>query len=273
MRKFTSRRRPPFARKPNDDRKDAQHPTSWDHVAEWYGGYLSQKDTVQRDIVFPGALRLLGVGKGKTFLDIACGEGSFAQMISRQGGDVVGFDAAPALVRRAQMKNAKGAEFVVADAERFAERLGGKKFDGASCILAIQNIKNMQSVFDNAARVMKRDGSLVVVLNHPAFRIPRQTSWGFEEERKLMYRRVDSYMTENAIPIAMHPGEAPSMKTLSFHRPLSAYIAALAKAGFVVDAIEEWVSNKTSDSGSRAKAENRSRAEIPLFMAVRAKKR
>ena len=273
MQKFSGRQHPPFARKPNGDRRDAKPSTSWDHVAEWYGGYLSQKDTVQRDIVFPGALRMLGVGKGKLFLDIACGEGSFAQMIAKQGGDVMGLDAAPALVRRAQMKNVKNAEFVVANAEHFADRVGDKKFDGAACILAVQNIKNMEGLFQSAAQVLKRDASLVIVLNHPAFRIPRQTAWGFEEERKLMYRRVDSYMTPNGIPIAMHPGDAPSMKTLSFHRPLSAYITALADAGFVVDAMEEWVSNKISDSGPRAKAENRSRQEIPLFMAIRAKKR
>ena len=42
-------------------------------------------------------------------------------------------------------------------------------------------------------------------------------------------------------------------------------------AGFYVDAMEEWVSNKKSLPGKRAKAENRSKKEIPLFLALRAR--
>ena len=35
--------------------------------------------------------------------------------------------------------------------------------------------------------------------------------------------------------------------------------------------MEEWISNKKSEPGKRAKAENRSRKEIPLFLALRSK--
>ena len=45
----------------------------------------------------------------------------------------------------------------------------------------------------------------------------------------------------------------------------------LSNAGFAVDGLEEWISNKKSRPGKRAKAENRSRKEIPLFLALRAK--
>lgn len=265
MRTKSGKKTQPFRRqqKPN-------HPTSWNHVADWYGGYLSRENTIQKEIVWPGALRLLGVGKDRAFLDIACGEGSFVAMIAKQGGEVVGIDAAPALIERAKSKKIRGATFFVLDAERFGGRFNN--LDGASCILALQNIKDMHAVFQNATRALKKGAPFVIVLNHPAFRIPRQSSWGFEEARKLQYRRIDSYLTENAIPIQMRPGDAPSVKTLSYHRPLQSYVAALASAGFVVDAMEEWTSNKTSDSGPRAKAENHARTEIPLFMAIRARK-
>ena len=70
----------------------------------------------------------------------------------------------------------------------------------------------------------------------------------------------------------MHPGISGSAKTLSFHRPLQYYFKALAKAGFAVDRLEEWISHKASDSGPRAKAENVARKEIPLFLYLSAKK-
>lgn len=246
--------------------------TSWDAVGEWYGTHLSAPGTYQSEVVWPGAMRLLGVGPGKTFLDVACGEGSFAQLIVKQGGSVVGIDAAPTLVRQAQNKKIRDAEFFVADAAGSIAMYNGKTFDGAAIVLALQNMSDMNGTLANVSKVMKRGAPVVIVLNHPAFRIPRQSSWGFEEERKMMYRRVDSYLTENAIPMLMHPGDAPDVKTTSFHRPISSYITSLAANGFVVDAMEEWISHKESTSGPRAKSENRIRKEVPMFLAIRARK-
>lgn len=246
--------------------------TSWENVAEWYGTHLSAPGTYQTEVVWPSAMRMLGVGPGKTFLDVACGEGTFAQMISKQGGGVVGIDASPTLIRQAQNKHIRNAEFVVADASRFAHHFQKRLFDGAAMILALQNVEDMAGVFTHVSKVLEKNAPFVIVLNHPAFRIPRQSSWGFEESRKMMYRRVDSYLSENAIPMLMHPGQNQHIKTTSFHRPLSSYVAALATAGFMIDGMEEWISHKESTSGPRAKAENRIRKEIPMFLAIRARK-
>jgi hypothetical protein len=106
-------------------------------------------------------------------------------------------------------------------------------------------------------------------MNHPCFRQPRQSGWGWDEQRKLQYRRVDRYLSPYEMPILAHPGSAPDVKTTSFHRSLTAYVEALAKHGFAITALEEWTSHKQSDSGPRAKAENVARQEIPLFLAMR----
>jgi hypothetical protein len=70
-------------------------------------------------------------------------------------------------------------------------------------------------------------------------------------------------------PIVTHPGSAPTEFTWTYHRPLEDYIKASARAGLLIDALEEWPSHKTSDSGLRAAAENLARKEIPLFLALR----
>ena len=246
--------------------------TSWENVAEWYGTHLSAPGTYQSEVVWPGALRMLGVGPGKTFLDVACGEGSFANLVVKQGGAVVGIDAAPTLIRQAQNKHIRNAEFLVGDATNADRNLRDRKFDGAALVLALQNINDMPAVFAGVSRMLNKNAPFVIVLNHPAFRIPRQSAWGFEDERKMMYRRIDSYMSENAIPMQMHPGDAPTINTTSFHRPISSYITALSAAGFAVDAMEEWISHKESTSGPRAKAENRIRREVPMFLAIRGRK-
>ena len=73
------------------------------------------------------------------------------------------------------------------------------------------------------------------------------------------------------IPINMNPGDRNSPITMSYHHPLSDISKMIKDAGFVIDLIEEWTSDKESE-GRVAKMENRSRSEIPLFMAIVAKK-
>ncbi len=248
--------------------------TSWEPVANWYGKKVKEEDSYQTTIVFPGALRLLKPQQKKQYLDIACGEGSFAQMIARAGGEVTGLDISSSLIKAAEAKHIRNATFRVANAKEFSRYFPPLSFDGATCILAVQNINDMDAVFRDAAKVLKKNAPLVIVLNHPVLRIPRQTSWGFDESKKMQYRRIDGYLIPNEIPILAHPGKGEhSEKTFSFHRPIQDYVRALGEAGFVIDALEEWTSDRRSESGERARTENRSRNEIPLFMAIRAVKR
>ncbi len=247
---------------------------SWEPVAKWYGQHLKEEDTFQAEVIFPGSLRLLYPVKGKSYIDIACGEGSFARAVANTGASVLGFDISSTLIKQAEAKKIKGATFRVANATDFARYYDAASFDGASCNLAVQNIEDFAAVFKDAGKVLKSGAPFVIVLNHPMFRIPRQTGWGWDEKRGLQYRRTDAYLTPNEIPIVTNPGSgARSNVTYSYHRPLEVYIKELAKAGFMVDAIEEWISHRNSDSGPKAKAENRARTEIPMFMAIRAIKK
>jgi hypothetical protein len=70
----------------------------------------------------------------------------------------------------------------------------------------------------------------------------------------------------------MHPGQkSRSPITWSFHQPLSTYINGLADKGLVTVKIEEWTSTKES-AGAKKKMEDRSRLEIPLFLAIKVQK-
>lgn len=245
--------------------------THWNDVAKWYGSHLQNPNTYQHQVIWPGVIKLLQPKAGKHYLDIACGEGSFAQLLIKQTkAEVTGFDAAPQLVTQAKHKALKHATFMVGDATHFPDNIRKQKFAGASCILALQNIEQITPVFTEAAKVLEPGSPLVLVINHPAFRNPRQSGWAWDEQRKLQYRRVDSYLTPNRIGIQAHPGKRVSETTISFHRPLQDYVTALARAGFAITALEEWISPRRSQIGPRAKAEDRARMEFPLFLAIKA---
>ena len=74
----------------------------------------------------------------------------------------------------------------------------------------------------------------------------------------------------------MHPGKAArgwpggDISTPTFHRPIGAYVRALADAGLLVTDLREWPSERAATSGPRAPEENRARLEIPLFLGIRA---
>lgn len=242
--------------------------TSWGKVAAWYDEHLKGEDTYHAQVLAPNVFRLVDPAPGKKILDLGCGQGYFSRLMAASGAEVLGVDIAPELIKLAkEQERPAHLNFGVLSADNL-HSLGEGEFDAVFSVLALQNIEKLRETFQEAARVLKPGGAFVVVLNHPAFRIPKASEWGFDEEKKIQYRRVDRYLSELRAEIEMHPGKVKGETTLSFHRPLQQYSKAARSAHFLIRTIEEWISHRTSDSGYRAVAENAARKEIPLFMAL-----
>ena len=244
--------------------------TSWERVSSWYATHLSQGDFLQRDVVLPQTLALLKGAVG-THLDIACGEGTFLQMFQRTypARNAFGIDLSASLIVKARHKHIPRTEFLRDDA-RTLQRLPDHVYGSATCILAIQNIDDPLAMLKATHARLAPNAPLVLVMNHPCFRQPKESSWGWDATKRVQYRRVDRYLSAYEAPILAHPGQDPSLSTPSFHRSMSWYSKILADAGFVIDTLEEWTSPAVSDSGPRAHAENIAREEIPLFLGIRA---
>ena len=246
--------------------------TSWESVSEWYGRIAAKRGHYyHQHIVLPQTLRLLDLKNDSSLLDLACGQGVLARQIPREVY-YVGLDIAPSLINQAKhWDKDKKHIYVVADVSEDLP-ISKKDFTHVSIVLALQNIRNPQGVIKNAQGHLKKKGKFLIVLNHPYFRIPRQTSWGVDQQNKMQYRRVNRYMTPLEIPITTNPGRGErSESTWSYHFPLSYYSQILFENAFVIEKLEEWISDKDSTGGA-AKIENRSRKEFPMFMAILARK-
>lgn len=241
--------------------------TSWGHVAPWYERLLQDEDTPQRQVILPHLLRLMEIKKTDTVVDVACGSGFFTKAWVEAGAKkVIGTDIGEELIEFAK-KIAPDATFQVASADAMPD-IKKASADKMTMVLALQNIENAQAVCAEVARILKPGGKFYLVLNHPAFRIPRASGWGWDQETWTQFRRVDAYLAESKHRIQMHPGDAPDVTTISFHRPFQYYFKAFNKAGLCVLRMEEWTSHKMSDSGPRADAENVARKEIPMFVCL-----
>lgn len=254
----------------NTKASEAKQSTSWGKVAGWYDEHLTSDDTYHKKVLLPNILRLVDPKKDETIVDIACGQGYFTEALSTKGATLIGVDISEELIAIARKKSPK-ITYHVSTAEDLSA-LPDHSADKAIIMLAIQNIEHTQKLCSEVSRVLNNEGTFHIVMNHPAFRIPKQSSWDYDDKKKVQYRRVDQYISDSRTAIDMHPGMKDSPQTISFHRPLQYYFKALSKAGFAVDRLEEWTSHKESDSGPRAQAENRARKEIPLFLYLRAQK-
>lgn len=248
--------------------------TSWEPVADWYVGWNGKHGSKHhRALAIPAVLELLGVYAGMELLEIGCGHGVLAPDVIRAGARYTGVDASPRLIRRARAYHGQMGIFVVGDARNLAgsRELTGSKYDSAVFLLSVQDMEPLASVLRSAAWAVKVGGSVVLLMVHPCFRVPRQSGWGWDDGRKLQYRRVDRYLTPLRVPMHAYPG-AQQGATMSFHRPLSDYINGLAAAGFLLEQMQEIPGDAVQIEGKRAKAEKAANREIPLFLGLRARK-
>jgi len=245
--------------------------SSWQKVSKWYNKAVGDEGHYyHQHVIMPNLNRILKLKERESILDLACGQGILERSLDKNV-EYFGIDLAGNLIREAESKKTNpNHRFYVADASKDLP-IVKNNFDSGAIILALQNIKKPFGVIRNFAKHLKKGGKLVIVLNHPIFRIPQHSSWGEDVNKKIQYRRIDSYMTPQEISIVAHPGKEESENTWSFHYPLSAYSEMLFDNGFCIEKIEEWISDKKS-TGSKAYMEDKARKEFPLFMAIIAKK-
>ncbi len=245
--------------------------TSWGVVADWYADHLEKDpDSYHLKVVLPNLLRLVDPQKGEKILDLACGTGFFSREFAAVGAQVTGIDISKELISIARKSSPLAITYHVSSADDLSV-VPDKSIDKITLVLAIQNIEPVKKMLEECMRVLVPGGKMSMVMNHPAYRIPKGSSWGWDEEGGEQYRRIDKYLSESKELIAAHPGSEKSEETVSFHRPLQYYFKLFNNTGFAVSRLEEWISHKKSEPGARQKEEDRMRKEIPLFLYVEIK--
>jgi ubiquinone/menaquinone biosynthesis C-methylase UbiE len=247
--------------------------TSWEGVATWYDGWVGARGShYHRELAIPAVLDLLRPGPGEAVLDVGGGQGVLVPYLADAGAHVTVVDASAKLIAAARRRHGRtpNATFLVGDARRLAAVVGVARdgYDAAVFLLSIQDMDPLDEIFAGLTWALRANARVVLLMTHPAFRQPRHSGWGYDESRKLAYRRIDGYLTPLAVPMKSLAGGAP---TRSFHRPLSEYVNALGDAGFAVDAMVELPDLPPERRpGRAARGDERAQAEIPVFLGMRA---
>jgi 2-polyprenyl-3-methyl-5-hydroxy-6-metoxy-1,4-benzoquinol methylase len=148
----------------SDARRD-RIAASWrDNAAAWTrivreGGIESRR--VATDAAICTAIRAVSP---RCVLDVGCGEGWLCRALAREGTDVVGIDAAPALIDAARA--AGGARFELMSYAQADALRGLGAFDAIACNFALLD-DDPAPLLHTLAAMLTADGALLIQTVHP----------------------------------------------------------------------------------------------------------
>jgi ubiquinone/menaquinone biosynthesis C-methylase UbiE len=224
----------------------------WDESAEaWVDFVRTGKDYDRMELNNPAMFKMVGNIKGKRVLDLACGEGYNTRIIAKKGAKVIGTDFSKEMIDCAikqEEKDKLGIAYYVCDAGKLA-LFKNCTFDIATCFMALQDIENYLKAIKEVYRILKNQGRFIFVIPHPWSErrmIGKKliTGWGLrqgtESKQNALYFQVDRYFDQYRYIINWNMKRLTKhFKSMAFHRTLTDYCNALAKAGFLISRLIE----------------------------------
>lgn len=178
-------------------------------------------------------MKLIGELKGKTVLDVACGEGHFTRRLRRAGAArVVGSDISERMIALAREEEARaplGIEYRVEDARAIVPQQDFDLAVSAWLLVYARDRAELARMCRGLARRLRPGGRFVTVTTNPGVYgfqpFPDYRKYGFE-------LRLADHVYEGApILFTIHLDDS-SLEIENYYLPVSAYEAAFREAGF-----------------------------------------
>lgn len=221
--------------------------TDWARRAERWRNELAS-DPTYHDRVKPLIESLLPFA-GPRLLDLGCGEGRIARELRAAGREVVGLDVNPELI------TATGPPAVISDLPHLGA-FRTASFDAAYAVLVLEHIEDLGRFFYETARVVRPNGVMAVVVNHPVITSPGATTVVDPSDGEVFWRWGDYF----SAGITM---EGPEDDPVVFHhRSMAELLTRAAREGWLLDELIE-------EPGRGSGSVEASYAAIPVLAGVR----
>ena len=208
--------------------------SEWNRIAPLRHQHIaSGKDLTFTHVSMPLIRRLLLDCSRDRVLDIGCGTGELTKEMASISGEVTGVDLSSVSIGIAQATcyGLNNTSFHSSPIEEFAERWKGPPFTTGVANMSLMDCINLESCLQASANLVAPWGCLIATITHPWF-WPHY--WGYADAEWFNY--YQEVVLDAAFTIS---GETTECVTTHVHRPLSTYLQAFSKAGFVVDRILE----------------------------------
>ena len=138
-----------------------------------------------RDIEVPAMTKIIGDVKNKTILEIGCGFGDHAKKLSKQKfKKLVGFDLSKELIKYAEEQKIPNSTFYVGDMGKKLKH-NYSSFDVVYSSLAIHYLENINQLFSEVHRVLKKGGIFCFSTGHPISNLINQSDEHIIGSKKL----------------------------------------------------------------------------------------
>lgn len=165
---------------------------------------------------------------GKKVLDLGCGYGYYTDYFISIGAEVLGVDGSAKMIEIARKKYPH-CRFELCD---ISEKLSFEKesFDLVFCNQVLMDMENIEIVFSECSRILKKNGIFYYSIVHPAF---YGGQW-LTDERGFKYAKsISAYLKPHSFENKFWGS------TKHFHRPLSYYLNVALDHGFILRHVEE----------------------------------
>lgn len=216
-----------------------QETTTFEELADTVASYAGESGgDVQRYIVAPAMLEMIGAVTGKNIMELYCGAGYLSRRLAGLGATVTAVDSSERLVGIAREINKREEcriNYAVAEATDLSV-IEDSTFDEIVCNMGMMVTRDLAGAVSELARMVKLGGRFIFSIVHPCFCMP-DACWVRDEDGRYIYKSVDNYFTEGWWPSELAGAVRSHVKTK--HRTLSRYVNALSARGFNVRRIAE----------------------------------
>ena len=171
----------------------------------------------------PSTLELLGNVKGKKILDFGCGSGIYAKLLTKKGAKVKGFDISDNMIKIAKEMNPK-LDLRVGSGYKIPFK---EKFDIVLAALVIHYFSDLDKVFGEVKKVLKKGGYFIISTGNPV----TETAIKVKIKGKRTFVFGD-YFKEQKISNKWKVGNNITMSF--FHKTYETIIRSFIKNGFEI---------------------------------------
>jgi ubiquinone/menaquinone biosynthesis C-methylase UbiE len=221
----------------------------WDQSAEvWTRLARAGYDVYRNHINAPAFLAMLPEVRGRSGLDIGCGEGYNTRLIADRGARMTAIDISPkfiAAARELEEQEPHGIRYEIASAVALPFPDGA--FEFAVSTMVLMNIPEADRAIAEAHRVIRPGGFFQFSILHPFLSTPFHKKYRDENGKEVGYI-IGGYFEEDsgrilewlfgAAPPQVRAGLRP-FRLVEFHRTLSWWFNTLIGAGFRIERIHE----------------------------------
>jgi len=211
------------------------------YTKEFAKKYSEEAFVEKKSILGPAYKEILGQRKWKSLIDLGCGSGYYARKFASKNKKIIGIDKninQLRIARKIEEETKLGIDYMESDLINLKE-IKSNGFDVAFLNYVIVEISNksvIKQIFDEAYRVLRKKGFLIIGQVHPTI-INRNS----HVVKKTLLNKKDNYFSNGAPAISKALLESGKYITFKgdYHYTLEFILNSLRESGFILNMIKE----------------------------------